>query len=482
MRRYKKPLLLSLLLGIAFAWSPERVSACGCYQKPTVLHEYEQADAVLTARIISVEKIEPPDPILQDVRSATVLVQRVYKGNVRAGEQIKLGQGNGIDCLWTFDEQMVGEEELLYLYEVKDGATVGVSGCGRSNALERAGDDLLYLNNLEKARGRTRVSGSYGTQFDSDEFDVKNKKIQIIGRKKVYETTTDANGNYELYDLPPGRYVLRPEMPAGWKIDLMEMVRSPSYSKNRPGSSTRQIVFTLRPKQHAGLDLPFKIDNSVSGSVYDAKGQLITDACPSLVPVVDETQVRGDETCNNGHFKIETVDPGDYLLVLNQSGKKTVRDPYPTTYYPNVTDRKKAAVIKIGAGQSLNGLKMIVPEIEERITITGVLRYADNQPAGKQNVVFKTEKAGDSDGQVVSATDAAGRFSMKLLKDLPGQIYGVFVGGREEIRHCPDLEGRVTGPYELRLAPAVKLDAEHNVHNFVLRFPFACSRRAKRAP
>ena len=43
--------------------------------------------------------------------------------------------------------------------------------------------------------------------------------IKIIGAQKTYETKTDKGGVFEIYDLPPGKYSIEPEMPAGWKID-----------------------------------------------------------------------------------------------------------------------------------------------------------------------------------------------------------------------------------------------------------------------
>jgi hypothetical protein len=45
-------------------------------------------------------------------------------------------------------------------------------------------------------------------------------KVRIIGAKKTHVTKTDQHGVFEIYDLPAGRYLVEPEIPAGWKTDL----------------------------------------------------------------------------------------------------------------------------------------------------------------------------------------------------------------------------------------------------------------------
>jgi hypothetical protein len=64
----------------------------------------------------------------------------------------------------------------------------------------------VNLENMSKRRGKTRISGSIGGGFNYPEIDVDGKKIKIIGANKTYETKTDKDGIFEIYDLPPGKY------------------------------------------------------------------------------------------------------------------------------------------------------------------------------------------------------------------------------------------------------------------------------------
>ena len=98
-------------LGLRFV----AATACVLLPLPTVLDEYERADVIIIARVVSIEKTKEPDPVHLNIRSATMVVQKVFKGNLKVQDAISFAQGNGIDCLWTFDEKMIGREYLLYL-------------------------------------------------------------------------------------------------------------------------------------------------------------------------------------------------------------------------------------------------------------------------------------------------------------------------------------------------------------------------------
>jgi hypothetical protein len=65
-------------LGLRFA----AATACGLLPLPTVLDEYERSNVVITARLVSIEKTKEPDPMHFNIRSATMVVQKVFKGTV----------------------------------------------------------------------------------------------------------------------------------------------------------------------------------------------------------------------------------------------------------------------------------------------------------------------------------------------------------------------------------------------------------------
>ena len=305
-------LLLAVSLGLLLV--PRIATGCAIPPKPTVLDAYEDADVVVIARAISVEKVGDGSPIPINgsrVLSTIMEVQKVFKGNLSAGDKMTFGQGNGIRCTWVFYEEFIGKDFLFYLQKPPQDSPVWYEfGYARSNEISAAADDLRYLNNIERMRGKTRVAGT----LSDEEFGpgLPGRKIWILGKNKVYETRTDENGVYEFYDLPPGRYVLEPELPFGWRIND-KTIGTTTVSKEEQIHG-RHIRFTLKPRQHAAIDIAFVMDNVISGSVVDAHGKPLPKVQVSLKPLDDNNEsVDFDYTDEQGRLRSNPLLPESTL-------------------------------------------------------------------------------------------------------------------------------------------------------------------------
>ena len=341
--------LLVSVLGLRLA----AVTACALLPLPTVLDAYEEADVVLTARLVSIEKTNEPDPFHLNVRSATMVVQKVFKGNVKVQDAIRFAQGNGIDCLWMFHEEMIGREYLLYLNPPEEASDLWCLGQGRSAEVSEAANDFLYLNNIDEVHGKTRVSGTLDAHFP-----VVGKNVRIIGKNNTFQTATNEHGVYEIYGLPPGKYLIAPEMPYGWIIDRDESL--PTVSERRTHSKSYK-AFTLRTKRHAVIDFAFKIDNAVQGYVYDQNGRPLADASISLIPEKDHVGESSKFTDKKGCFKFESVPAGRYKLIVHEE-KPGSRTLTRVSYYdPQKSKLLTALIISIKHGESMRGVKIFVP-------------------------------------------------------------------------------------------------------------------------
>ena len=483
--------LLILLLGVRTA------EACSCGGSSTVLDEFKDADVVVIASAVSVEKASPQQTAapgrmsdgqnyVDGVKWTSMRVEQVFKGTLKIGEEMIFAQGGGADCIWTFNEKDIGQKFLFYLNR-HEGSTrwVGFT-CGRSGRVENSADDLLYLTNLNKVRDKTRISGTVGFLHGEDE-SVAGRKIRLVGPNLTRELKTDEKGVYEIYDLPAGRYYVEPEIPKGWKVGSYWLGYSPSIDRSAKDGSLQKIPIILEAKKHAGLDIMFEIDNVIRGHIYDAMGQPMKGVCLDLVPA-DGTKgpYLADCTEENGDFQIEEIPPGAYVIVVNDDGKKTSSEPFGTFYYPRVSKREEATVFNIGFGDVVENVDIHPPIELETITIEGVLLYSDGKPVADEWVAFKsvrTQSAKDENQEdkndARAQTDQKGRFTIRILKGSNGSLFGGMYSYVGEFENCPKQERLIKeaggGVPEIK-TPPIEIRATSNLYDLELKFPFACKK------
>ena len=467
-------LLYSTLLVIAAA---KIVSACSCPPPKSVLDAYDAADAVLIVRMVSVKKSEASDPALSGkVSEATFAVDRVYKGKVKVNEKLSFNQVYKTSCPSVFKEEDVNSEFLFYAQAPKsDQESWSVLPCARSKAVSLATEDLLYLDNMNKRRGKTRISGKYGNDRNQDVV-VAHRRIRIVSDEKTYETFTDEKGIFEIYDVPPGKYRLEPDVPAGWRIDRWFLRLNSSGGALL--KSPKSVQFYVEPKKHSSINLGFEPDNVLEGRLVGPKGNPLAQTCAYLRRPDDNMDlVRGDTRTGcadeNGRFRIESIPPGNYVLVLNQDGLAKGVAPFPRVFYPGTTEIEKAATITVALGQTLKDIDVVVPAMLDTITVEGVLLFSDDQPVASQYVHFEGIDKPGILGWSTDETDEQGRFSLKIIKGLQGKLLskmGVYHG---MYRNCPVMDALVKEtPQKLAVLSTqeIKIEAEQDLTNMILRF------------
>jgi hypothetical protein len=92
--------LLLMCMGLIF--DVRVANACSCGATPTVLESFEDAHVVVIVKVVGVERSEESRGY-DNVSSTKTIVEKVYKGNLKAGDEMIFGQGGGADCVWTFE-------------------------------------------------------------------------------------------------------------------------------------------------------------------------------------------------------------------------------------------------------------------------------------------------------------------------------------------------------------------------------------------
>jgi hypothetical protein len=208
----------------------------------------------------------------------------------------------------------------------------------------------------------------------------------------------------------------------------------------------------------------------------------LADDYPRLRPGADWG--RSDCTDPQGRFEITSVAEGEYVLGANQNDKPSARRPFRRIFYPSVPDRERAVVLHVGPGELIENLDLVIPRLVETITVKGVLRYSDGNPAVDQTVKFKIPQTNDKvDGDVSEQTDSEGRFSLTILKGLTGELAGEAWLLKGYYKECPKVDEILVkaGSSNVTVRTnVITLTAEENVFDLELTLPSPRCEKAKR--
>ncbi len=373
---------------------------------------------------------------------------------------------------------------LLYLPEKP--SKTGIlyyPACTRSAWINNAIADLKYIENIYKARGRTRLSGMvYQDKPTPNQYSnyqpLPNKNIHITGNGKKIELKTDENGFYEIYDLSAGKYSIQLEKIDGYKFDWMK--------------NSDSFEVTIKHKSHTEQNIVYGIDNLVSGKFFDTNGKALKNVCISLSPADGS---RGkfllDCTKEDGNFEIDDIPIGEYVIVINEDGKISASEPFTTFYYPKVTKLEEAKVLKIGAGQQIKNLVITAPTTAETVTITGKVIFENGIPKTKDgyefiSVEFKPDKNEKEttkiDGESRAQVDEKGNFSLRVLKGQKGKFSAELLTFVGDHLNCPKLDRilRKQGERSMEVnSNSIAIDGSKDLSEIVLTFPFPSCKKAK---
>ena len=231
-------------------------------------------------------------------------------------------------------------------------------------------------------------------------------------------TMTDAQGRYELAQLPAGTYHLKATR--GGFVEVEYGQRRP-FERGRPvdvadGAVLDNINFAMPP---GGV---------VTGRVVDELGEPVAQASVSLARrryVEGERRLvgqSGSSTDDRGEFRIFGVSPGEYVVVaqletMDFGSRDRVR--YVATYYPGTPVVNGAQRVTVAAGQEVSGI--VIPLARaSTAAVRGIVRASDQTSVGLFTVITAREIGGPRvDGHTAMATVASdGSFTIAGL--LPG--------------------------------------------------------------
>jgi hypothetical protein len=233
---------------LIFAFSVESSLAC-MYGPPyrTVCENYAQADSVIVGKI---ESVKPGD----SAQTVIIKIEKTFKGETL--KQIVLNQPQST-CDPNFSDD-VGETLLLYVIRDKKTKKYSVIAPGTGGRVKRESEDLYWLKNLPMSLNRTRFSGTVELYKD-DPFEFINyivgTKVRVFNDKNSFEALTDKNGVYEIWDIPIGKYEVKPMLTPSLEVDLTlekGLVDFRPFDKNKPDYG--DTLIEIKAKGCGGID------------------------------------------------------------------------------------------------------------------------------------------------------------------------------------------------------------------------------------
>jgi hypothetical protein len=239
--------------------------------------------------------------------------------------------------------------------------------------------------------------------------------------------TTDAEGRFDLRDLPAGRWLL-----SASKGGFIQQ----QHGQRHPFDTAQPIE--LADGQRVTADFALSRGGVITGQVFDEFGDPITGA---RVQVLRSQMRQGrrqltavataDQTDDTGSFRVFGLAPGDYYVSGNlraapidsADGAST----YAPTYYPGAGSLSEAQRVNVKAGSEQTGVNFVLlPVRAVRVSGSIVSSSGEPMPAAVQLLAA----SGLDEGPAVissSAANASGTFTIANV--VPG-AYALTVTGR----------------------------------------------------
>jgi hypothetical protein len=389
--------LVGAFAAVAFGLTAAPADACSCSVtrsgQPACKYRWTSS-AVFTARVVDIESVAIARSVAPADRQASsprerrvrVAVREAFAGAV-SGAEIDIFTGWGdADCGFAFEP---GREYLIYTYTKSDGS-LGTGLCSPTKKIEEASADLAYLRAVPAtppSEGRLIGLVSHADAPGVTDWrkmpPYPGGRVIAEGNRLVRSALAGADGAYEIF-VPPGRYRLRPEVPAGMYASIVD----------------RDVELT-DARGCTVADVSVRYDGHVTGVVVTTSRQPV----PALpVRLIKGTNSIEGRTDGDGRFDVGHVPIGAFMLST-----------------PLSTD-VPAVGLNVAASERIDLGRIVVPERIRFLPVQGRVVDADGRAAAGARIYLRPDFAGISGDLLGPAvvTDAEGRFALAAVE---GQTY-----------------------------------------------------------
>jgi carboxypeptidase family protein len=248
------------------------------------------------------------------------------------------------------------------------------------------------------ATGTSRIRGRVVTADGGQPLRRAQVRVVAPEMREARVATTDAEGRYEITELPAGRYQLSASKDSFVTI---------SYGQTRPFQPGRPLeVGENQAIERIDFQLPR--GGVITGTVLDEYGEPVTGAFVSpmrMQYIFGERRPgpagTGAQTNDIGEFRIFGLSPGRYYVSASMRAGgapneiSSDRAGYAPTFYPGTADVAEAQLVTVGLGEMVTNINVLLTPVRVA-RISGTVVDAEGQPArgGMLTVINRTNGAG----------------------------------------------------------------------------------------
>ncbi len=338
-----------------------------------------------------------------------------YRGS--PGQQVIVhSPDQGPACGLGFEE---GHDYLVYGYTSSNGE-LSTNRCSRTHeVIDRAADaDIQWLEALPKAPPGATIFGHIQTlRLNQDGGYAANGLPDIavsINGPQSKTLSSDADGNFRAAGLAPGTYVVS--------------AVTPSRYARFPKSTV-----TLQDHACAEINWSTRLDGHIRGHVYFADGA----PAAGLYLTAKTAEAEANEpwtsqssyttTNSDGAFDFAELPPGSYVFAVNMDFTSVKGEGYyRKAFFPGTVHRSEAAVLNVGAGETIDNLRFFLPpdspppSVPLHVTVLGF----DGKPVDHAEIVARDDIWESSVTPLMATADANGKATLTLR---PGSHYDIEV-------------------------------------------------------
>ena len=257
---------------------------------------------------------------------------------------------------------------------------------------------------------------------------IRRAQVRITGQGVPPRlASTDAQGRFELRELPAGRYTLTASK--GGFVTLQYGQRRPSESGTpleiRDAQVVEKLVIGLPRGSVIGGRITDEFGEPVANAVVSAMRYGYSGGSRRLLPSPGGNS--RDTTDDQGQFRLFGLAPGEYVIsAMLRIGGPEAADPtgestgYPPTYYPGTSNLAEAQRVPIAVSQEQQGITFAL--IATRLVrVTGAVINSHGAPVTEGMIMLApaNTRLGPGSNLQSSRLDGTGQF--RLANVAPGR-------------------------------------------------------------